>query len=83
VKTEFHNQLKLVVKLIDKGTYTNLSTDIVRLQKKTKKDKLQITEVITELKKIFKNYDIDFHKSEEIRERQKLEPQLILSESFT
>lgn len=67
-----------IIALIDIGKYTNLSTDIDRLQKK----KLDIPEALSQLDKIAREYNVELSDVEKGKNRRVEKPVLIISESF-
>jgi len=71
------NVQKIVV-LIDMGKYTNLSSDVDRLQKK----KLNLNTALTEIDKIAKQYNVDLSDAQKGQKGRVEKPVLIISESF-
>jgi hypothetical protein len=71
------NILKIVV-LIDIGKYTNLPTDIDRLQKK----KANLTNALSELDKVAAQYNVDNSDAQKGKKGKVEKPVLIISESF-
>jgi len=67
-----------IIVLIDMGKYTNLPTDVDRLQKK----KLNLNVALTELDKIAKKYDIEVSDTQKGKKSRVEKPVLIISESF-
>lgn len=77
-REKFHQNIEQTLYLIDIGRYTNLSTEIDRLQKK----KLNLNESIKELEDIFKNFDIEISETKESAKLKAEKGKLIISESF-
>jgi superfamily II DNA/RNA helicase len=67
-----------IVALIDMGKYTNLPTDVDRLQKK----KLNLNDALSELDKIAKQYNVDLSDTQKSKKYSVEKPILIISESF-
>lgn len=70
--------VKKIIVLIDMGKYTNLPTDVDRLQKK----KLNLNAALTELDKIVKKYNLDEYDAQKGKKTRAEKPVLIISESF-
>ena len=60
------------------GKYTNLPSDVDRLQKK----KLNLNAALTELDKIAQQYNVDFSDAQKGKKGRVEKPILIISESF-
>ncbi len=71
------NVQKIIV-LIDMGKYTNLPSDVDRLQKK----KLNLSAALAELDKIAKQYNVDLSDAQKGKKVRAEKPLLIISESF-
>lgn len=71
--------IRKIVILIDIGKFTNLPTDVDRLQKR----KLNLTQNIIELDKISNNYNVDLSEVQKNKKSKIEKPILIISESFT
>jgi len=70
--------IQKMIALIDIGKYTNLPTDIDRLQKK----KLNLNTALTELDKIAQQYNVDLSDAQKGKKGRAEKPILIISESF-
>jgi len=70
--------IQKMIALIDIGKYTNLPTDIDRLQKK----KLNLNNALTELDKIAQQYNVDLSDAQKGKKGRAEKPILIISESF-
>jgi len=70
--------IQKMIALIDIGKYTNLPTDIDRLQKK----KLNLNTALTELDKIAQQYNVDLSDAQKGKKGRAEKPVLIISESF-
>jgi superfamily II DNA/RNA helicase/HKD family nuclease len=70
--------IQKIINLIDIGKYTNLPTDIDRLQKK----KPNLNDALAEIEKIAKRYDIDETIVQKEQKGTVEKPMLIISESF-
>jgi superfamily II DNA/RNA helicase len=70
--------IQKMIALIDIGKYTNLPTDIGRLQKK----KLNLNTTLTELDKIAQQYNVDLSDAQKGKKGRAEKPVLIISESF-
>ena len=70
--------IQKIVILIDIGKYTNLPSDIDRLQKK----KLNLEKALTEIDKIAKDYNVDLSDAQKGKKGKLEKPILIISESF-
>lgn len=71
------NVQKIIV-LIDMGKYTNLPSDVDRLQKK----KLNLNAALIEMDKITKQYNVDLSDAQKGKKSRVEKPVLIISESF-
>jgi len=67
-----------IIVLIDVGKYTNLPSDVDRLQKQ----KLNLNAALTELDKIAKQYNVDLSGAQKGKKGRAEKPVLIISESF-
>lgn len=67
-----------IIQLIDIGKYTNLPSDVDRLQKK----KPKLNEALQEITKIAEQYDIDIFEEQKKEKTKAEKPILIISESF-
>jgi predicted nucleic acid-binding Zn-ribbon protein len=70
--------VKKIIVLIDMGKYTNLQSDVDRLEKK----KLNLNAALTELDKIAKQYNVDLSDAKKGKKGRVEKPVLIISESF-
>ncbi|NLK47742.1 MAG: helicase [Bacteroidales bacterium] len=70
--------IKKTIELINIGKYANLPTDVDRLRKK----ELDLTKALSELDKIFKEYNIDASVTQKRKKGRIDKPVLIISESF-
>jgi hypothetical protein len=70
--------IQKIVVLIDIGKYTNLPTDVDKLQKR----KLNLSNSIFELDKIAKNYNVDISDAQKGTKGKVDKPVIIISESF-
>jgi superfamily II DNA/RNA helicase len=70
--------IQKIVVLIDIGKYTNLPSDVDKLQKR----KLNLSNSIFELDKIAKNYNVDSSDAQKGKKNKVEKPVLIISESF-
>lgn len=70
--------IQKIVVLIDMGKYTNLPSDVDRLQKK----KMNLNAALTELDKIAHHYNIDLADVQKAKKGRIEKPVLIISESF-
>ena len=80
--TELQNDLLKLIKLIDIGKYTNLASDIDKLQKKGRKTGLKIHDYLLELEETIQKYGQEEHDLNLSGKKRNSEPQLILSQSF-
>jgi superfamily II DNA or RNA helicase len=78
VSQEQKENIQSIVVLIDIGKYTNLPSDIDKIQKK----KLNLNSTLTEIDKIAKQYDVDLSYAQKKEKKQAEKPILIISESF-
>lgn len=72
------NNIKNIIVLIDIGKYTNLPTDIDKLQKK----KLNLNAALSEINRISIQYNVDLLDTQKGEKRRVEKPILIISESF-
>ena len=79
---DLRNKLKKMILLIDYGKFTNLASDIDKIQKQFKKNKINISLCINNLEQIYKEYDLDLFESNPPAKEEIEPPKLILSESF-
>jgi hypothetical protein len=70
--------IRKIVVLIDIGKFTNLPTDVDRLQKR----KLNLKQSISELDKITRDYNVDISDAQKSKKSSVEKPMLIISESF-
>lgn len=70
--------IRKIVVLIDIGKFTNLPTDVDRLQKR----KLNLKQSISELDKIAQDYNVDLSEAQKTKKTSIEKPMLIISESF-
>ena len=70
--------IQKIVVLIDIGKYTNLPSDVAKLQKR----KLNLSNSIFELDKIAKNYNVDLSNAQKGTKGKVNKPIIIISESF-
>jgi hypothetical protein len=72
------DNIKKIINLIDIGKYTNLPSEIDKLQKK----KVNLDTAILEIDQIAQKYSIDFSDAQKGQKRKVEKPVLIISESF-
>ena len=70
--------IQKIIILIDIGKYTNLPTDIDKLQKK----KMNLLAAISEIDKIAQQYNVDLSDAQKGKKEKVQKPVLIISESF-
>ena len=70
--------IQKIVVLIDIGKYTNLPSDVAKLQKR----KFNLSSSIFELDKIAKNYNVDLSDAQKGSKGKINKPVIIISESF-
>ncbi len=81
-KEKLHNNLLKLVRLIDIGKYTNLASDVDKLQKKVRKLNLNLNDCLEGLEEIINIYDLNTLDFLISNKKEISEPQLILSQSF-
>ena len=74
------DNIKKIIILIDIGKYTNLPSDVDKLQKK--KVNLDIDTAILEIDQIAERYSVDVSDVQKGKKRKVEKPVLIISESF-
>ncbi len=78
----FITKITNVIRLIDYGKYTNLASDIDKVQKQFKNKKINIQECINKINQIYNSYDVDSFEFYKPEKKEFETPILILSESF-